>query len=220
MVKSVVFFKRKAGMEVDEFQEYWRTRHPEVVLQLPGVRRYVQSHTLPSIYRKREPVYDGIAEIWGDSLEALRAMIHDSHYQAVKADEAQFIDRSSMAALVTREHVIVDGSAAPIKSVEFVTRRPDLSVEAFQRYWQNMHGPIGATIPGLRRYVQSHALPETYARRPPPFDGVAITWFDSTDAMRHSATTQEYARTRADETNFIAPGDIPVILTTEHVVLA
>jgi uncharacterized protein (TIGR02118 family) len=220
MVKSVVFFKRKAGMEVGEFQEYWRTRHREVVLQLPGVRRYVQSHTLPSIYRKREPVYDGIAEIWNDSLEALRAMVRDPHYQVVKADEAQFIDAASMAGLVTREQVIVDGSVAPIKSVEFVTRRPDLPVEAFQRYWREVHGPIASTIPGLRRYVQSHALPESYARRPPPCDGIAVTWFDSTDAMRHSATTQEYARTRADEARFLASGDMPVILTTEHVILS
>jgi uncharacterized protein (TIGR02118 family) len=175
---------------------------------------------LPSIYRKREPVYDGIAEIWNDSLEALRAMMRDPHYQAVKADEAQFIDGASMAGLVTREHVIVDGAAAPIKSVEFVTRRADLSVEAFQRYWRDVHGPIAATIPVLRRYVQSHALPESYARRRPPCDGIAVTWFDSTEAMRHSATTEEYARTRADEPNFIAPGGIPVILTTEHVILS
>jgi uncharacterized protein (TIGR02118 family) len=83
-----------------------------------------------------------------------------------------------------------------------------------------VHGPIASTIPGLRRYVQSHALPESYARRPPPCDGIAVTWFDSTDAMRHSATTQEYARTRADEARFLASGDMPVILTTEHVILS
>ena len=100
----------------------------------------------------------------------------------------------------------MDGPAAAIKSIEFVTRRPDLPVDVFQRHWREVHGPIAAAIPVLRRYVQSHALPETYARRPPPFDGIAMTWFDSTDAMRQSATTPEYARTRADEANFIAPG--------------
>ena len=45
MVKAVAFFKRRGGMAVDEFQGYWRSRHPEVVTRLPGVRRYVQSHT-------------------------------------------------------------------------------------------------------------------------------------------------------------------------------
>jgi uncharacterized protein (TIGR02118 family) len=221
MIKSVVFFKRKAGMPVDEFQAYWRTHHAKVVSALPGVRRYVQSHTRPSIYARREPVYDGIAELWNDDVEALRAMMRHPHYQVVRADEANFIDGATMGGLVTREHVIVDGAAPPagVKSVEFVTRRPDLPVEAFQRHWREVHGPIAATIPVLRRYVQSHALPETYARRPPPHDGIAETWFESTDAMRHSATTPEYARTRADEPNFIAAGDIPLILTTEHVVI-
>ncbi len=221
MIKSVVFFKRRAGMPVEEFQAYWRARHADVVIGLPGLRRYVQSHTRPSIYKKREPPYDGIAELWSDDFDALRAMTRHPHYQLVKADEARFIDGATMGGLVTREHVIKDGPAraGAIKNVEFVTRRPDLSIEAFQRHWREVHGPIAAAIPVIERYVQSHALAETYARRPPPYDGIAVTWFDSTDAMRHSATTPEYARTRADEPNFIAPGDIPVILTTEHVVI-
>jgi uncharacterized protein (TIGR02118 family) len=219
MIKSVVFFKRKPGMPVDEFQKYWLTRHPDAVTALPGIRRYVQSHTLPSIYARREPVYDGIAELWTDDMEALRAMVRAPQYARVKADEAVFIDGTTMGGLVAREHVIVGGSAGGIKGVGFVTRRPDLPVDQFQRHWRDVHGPIAAAIPELRRYVQSHPLPETYARRPPPFDGLAITWFDSTDAMRQSASTAEYARTREDEPNFIAPGDRRVILTTEHVIV-
>jgi len=48
---------------------------------------------------------------------------------------------------------------------------------------------------------------------------VAITWFDDTQAMRASAATAQYARVRADEANFIAPGEIPIIITTEHVIV-
>ena len=55
MVKVITFLKRKAGMPVEEFQGYWLTRHPEVVTRLPGVRRYIQSHTRLSLYEKREP---------------------------------------------------------------------------------------------------------------------------------------------------------------------
>jgi uncharacterized protein (TIGR02118 family) len=219
MIKSIVFFKRKAGMSVGDFQAYWLARHPEVVTTLPGIRRYVQSHTLPSIYAKREPVYDGIAEIWTDDMPALRALVKAPQYERVKADEVAFIDGATMQGFVAREHVIVDGPPAAVKSIEFVRRRPDLTVEAFQRHWKDVHGPIAATIPVLRRYVQSHALPESYERRPPPYDGIATAWFDSTDAMRHSATTAEYAATRADEPGFIAPAEIHTILTTEHVIV-
>ena len=40
--------------------------------------------------------------------------------------------------------------------------------------------------------------------------------FDDTQAMRASAATAQYARGRADEPNFIAPGELPIIITTEH----
>src|SRR5262245_32753091 len=149
MVKSVVFFKRKRGMTVEDFQRHWRTEHAALVRRLPGLRRYVQSHTRLAGYAKGEPVYDGIAEIWADDLAALRAMAAAAEYAPVKADEARFIDPARQGAIVTHEHVIKDGPAPPdgVKNVEFVTRRPDLSVEAFQRHWRQVHGPIAARIP-------------------------------------------------------------------------
>jgi len=55
MVKVITFIKRKAGMPVEEFQDYWRSRHPAVVTRLPGVHRYVQSHTLLSAYENGNP---------------------------------------------------------------------------------------------------------------------------------------------------------------------
>jgi len=56
VVKVLTFLKRKPGMPVEDFQRYWLTRHPEVVMRLPGVRRYVQSPALPSAYQKGEPL--------------------------------------------------------------------------------------------------------------------------------------------------------------------
>ena len=221
MVKAVSFFKRKPGMRVDAFQAYWRSRHPEVVLKLPGIRRYAQSHTLASGYRKAEPVYDGIAEIWFDDTEAMRALAGTAVYAAVQADEATFIDRSTMGLVITEEHVIKPGPvpASGVKNVEFVTRKPGLDIEAFQRYWREVHGPLAARIQVVRRYVQSHTRRSAYSRgRPPAWDGVAITWFDDTRAMRQSAASSEYAAVRADEPNFIAP-DPPFIITTEHVIV-
>jgi uncharacterized protein (TIGR02118 family) len=222
MVKAVSFFKRKAGMPVEEFQAYWRGRHPAVVVRLPGVRRYVQSHTLPAGYRKGEPIYDGIAELWFEDTKAMAALRGTGEIAAVEADEAIFIDRGTMRLILTEEHVIKDGPAPPggAKNVEFVTRKPGLGVHDFQRYWREVHGPLAAQIPMIRRYVQSHTRAAAYERgRTPAYDGVAITWFDDTRVMRASAGTAQYARVRADEPNFIAPGDAPFIITTEHVII-
>ena len=109
MVKAVSFFKRRSGMSVEAFQAYWLTRHPDVVVRLPGIRRYVQSHTLPGGYRKGEPAYDGIAEIWFDDTGAMRALAGTPAYAAVEADEARFIERATMGLIITEEHVIKGG---------------------------------------------------------------------------------------------------------------
>ena len=111
-----------------------------------------------------------------------------------------------------------------VKLVFCCRRRPETSREEFQRYWLERHGPLVRSLrqalPQMRRYVQSHTRASAYERgRTPAWDGVAITWFDDTDAMRASAATPQYALVRADEPRFIAPGALPVLITTEHVIV-
>ena len=113
MLKTIVFFKRRPGMAVEEFRRYWLEEHPKVVTRLPGIRRYVQNHPALSSYRDgREPVYDGVAEVWFDDWEALRASGRGPAWEAVLADEAKFIDPERRHLLITEEHVIVEGTAS------------------------------------------------------------------------------------------------------------
>ena len=221
MVKAVAFFKRKPGMAVDQFRSYWLRRHPDVVTQLPGVRRYVQSHTRPAAYRDGEPIYDGIAELWFDDSGALRALRDTHEMAAVQADEARFIDRSTMGLIVTDEHIIKDGPVTPgaAKNVGFVRRKPDMTVEAFQRHWLDIHGPLGAAIPGMRRFVQSHTRLAAYDRgREPAWDGIGLVWFDDTASLRAATRTPEWDRAKADVGNLVAPDSLAFIVTTEHVI--
>jgi uncharacterized protein (TIGR02118 family) len=222
MVSVIAIIKRKPGMTVEAFQEHWRTAHAEVVKRLPGLRRYVQSHTIPSGYGKGDPVWDGIAELAFDSTDALRALAGTAENAAVQQDEARFIDRATMTTLVTEAHVIKDAAApaGAVKNVEFILHRPDLPIDEFRRYWREVHGPIAARIPQIRRYVQHHVRPGLYASgRTPRYDGLALAWFDDTRAMRAAAATAEYRTTRDDEPNFLAPGASPFIITQEHVVV-
>ncbi len=221
VIKVVEIVKRKPGMEVAEFQEYWRHTHGPIVARVPGLRRYVQSHVRPGGYRRGEVPYDGIAEVWFDDKAALAAMGSSDELAAAKADEPNFIDTDSLIELVVDEHVVKDGPvpSGGIKNVEFVRLTSAKTPEEGHRYWREVHGPIAAAIPTMSRYVQSHVRPGAYGRaEPPPFDGVAVTWWADIDAMRASAESAEYAATRADEPNFL--GSVPpVILTTEHVIL-
>ena len=223
MIKAITCIKRKPGMGVEDFQAYWRGKHADVVTKLPKIYRYVQSHALPGGYRKGELPYDGIAEICVESVDVLRAWVGSAEYQAVELDEDNLIDRSKTVLILTLEHVIKDGPSPDnaLKNIEFVPRKPGMRVDEFQAYWRNVHGPIAAEIGVIRRYVQSHTLPGAYRHgRLPPIDGCAITWFDNINAMRESAKSAAYDRTRKDEANFIdVSKEIPFIITTERVIV-
>lgn len=221
MVKMVIFFKRKPGISVEAFQAHWRTTHAGIIVRLPGIRRYVQSHVLPSSYRKGEPVFDAIAESSFDDTQAMKSLAGSPQYAEVLADEPNFIDRASMSSIITDEHVIKDAPAPAngIKSIDFVTHKPGMPIDEFRSYWREVHGPLCAAIPAVRRYVQNHTRRSIYdSGRTPAFDGVAMTWFDSMDALRAAAPTPEFARLRDDVEKFVARDQSPFVLTQEHVI--
>jgi|SRR5215470_14972396 len=222
MVKAVAFFKRRTGMPVADFQNYWRSQHPEVVTNLPGVQRYVQSHTRLRAYERGEPVYDGTAEVWFKDSAAMRELRDTPEMAAVQADEARFIDRSTMGTIVTDDYVMKDGAvhSGMAKGIGFVRRKPGMPVLDFRRHWREIHGPLGAAVPHMRRYIQSHTRLSAYDRgRQPAWDGIAISWFDDSAALRAATATPEWARVKADDPNFIAPGPIAFIITIEHVIV-
>ncbi len=222
MIKVVSVLERKPSMSVEDFQHYWLNEHAAIVSRLPGLRRYVQSHTLLSGYRRGQPAADGLAELWFDDSHALRALKDSAALKTVLADEPNFVDMTRFIQVHTEEHVIKNGAipTAGVKNIEFVTKKIGMSVADFQHYWITTHGPLGASIKTVMRYVQSHTRQTAYDRgSPPALDGFALTWFESTDAMRESARSREYESTRDDEENFLA---IPLefIITREHVIVA
>ena len=218
MIKLVVVFCRKAGMALEDFGAHWQGPHARLVAALPGLRRYVQSQTLASGYRNRTPAIDGMAELWFDDTNALRVVAASPQLRAVLADEALFIDPATRREIVTEDVVIKDGPMPPdgVKNIELVLRRPDLSPEAFHRHWEVVHGPLGASIPQVLRYVQSHTRLAAYRNdSEPDLDGVALTWFTGTAAMRDSATMPEYQVTRDDEHNFVVE-PLDFVITKER----
>jgi uncharacterized protein (TIGR02118 family) len=138
-------------------------------------------------------------------------------------DDEDFLDTSRTVHMPVDVHVIKDGAVpeGAVKNIEFVNRRPGMSPESFRQYWRSMHGPLASRIPVIRRYEQNHLKASEYAGgREPPYDGLAVTWFDSTADMKLGATTPEYAATRADEPNFLPDGHLPIIIAREHVIPA
>ena len=222
MIKIVIFFKRKPGMSVEDFQKHWRTTHADIIVKLPGIRRYKQSHVIASAYRKGEPVYDAVAESYFDSTQAMKELSKSPEYAAVLADEPNFIAAGSMNSVITDEYVVKDGPLpeGALKSIDFVNRKAGMSVDDFQRYWRETHGALALQAAAMRRYVQNHTRRAIYdSGKTPAYDGVAMAWFDSMDALRAAAPTPEFAALREDVPNFIDRDRSPSVLTTELVIL-
>ena len=84
-----------------------------------------------------------------------------------------------------------------IKLTFALTRRPELTREAFQAYWFDHHAPLVASVKDvlrIRRYVQLHSLPPEISETiqevrgaPEGYDGVAQLWWDSMDELMASA---------------------------------
>ena len=90
-----------------------------------------------------------------------------------------------------------------LKIVHLIKRRPGCQPEAFQQRWLQGHGPISARLPGLRRYVQSHALLQGYRKGELLFDGISEFWFDDATSLSRAQSSPAWADMRADLQGFL-----------------
>ena len=108
-----------------------------------------------------------------------------------------------------------------IKRISLLTRKPELTHEEFVRHWLEVHGPLALSVPGIRRYVQSHIQGESVrADIPVPdveIDGIAELWYDSVDAMERSSATPEAQALYADGALII--GQIKSFVIEEKVII-
>ena len=117
MIKVVMCVRRNPDVEEAEFHRYWREEHGPLVKSLAeatGALRYVQSHTIApernaGMRRGRGCAegYDGIAEVWFESLEAVAERFRSEEARAadraMAQDEAGFIDLATSCVFFTEE---------------------------------------------------------------------------------------------------------------------
>ncbi len=108
---------------------------------------------------------------------------------------------------------------AMIKLVYCISKKPGLSDQEFFDYWHNVHAPIGARIPGVRRFVQSRRLTVPGDRHQPDFDGLVELWFDDMDALLAARQSAEWKASTEDEANFIDHSRVAYFVTEERVVV-
>jgi uncharacterized protein (TIGR02118 family) len=103
-----------------------------------------------------------------------------------------------------------------IKLVYCITKKPGMSDEEFFHYWEHVHGPIGALIPGVRRIVQSHRVQVPGDPRGADYDGMAELWFDDKEALLEARQSAEWQASAGDEENFIDHGKVAYFISAEH----
>ena len=109
-----------------------------------------------------------------------------------------------------------------ITRMGILTRRPDLTPEQFRRHWLEVHGPLAARLPGLRRYHQNHVVDASqlaidHARGAWEVDGFSQLWFDDVDAMRRAVESPERRPDLPDIANFC--GGVKLVVCQPNVVV-
>lgn len=105
MIKLTFCLHRLRSLTRAEFQAYWFDKHAPLVArhsQVLRIRRYVQMHSITDdlndtirASRAAPEMYDGVAELWWDSIEDLRGPQTPERQAAGLAlleDERKFID--------------------------------------------------------------------------------------------------------------------------------
>jgi uncharacterized protein (TIGR02118 family) len=108
MYKMIFGAKRKPGMSREEFGRYWTTVHAEKAKKVPGIGRYVINLAPDISGSGREMAYDGFAEVWFESEEAMRASARSPELQVTLEDEPNLFDLSTRFSVIVQEHVVID----------------------------------------------------------------------------------------------------------------
>jgi uncharacterized protein (TIGR02118 family) len=106
-----------------------------------------------------------------------------------------------------------------VKLVYCITKKKTLTDDEFFDYWKNIHGPIGARIPRLRRLVQSRRLAIPGAGLRADYDGVAELWFETIEDLLAARQSPEWKASSEDEVNFIDHSKVALFVSEEHSIL-
>ncbi len=131
MIKFVYVVRKKKGITHAHFYKYWKENHGPLVrscAQALRAKKYVQSHTLDNPVgeigrqvRGTRPAYDGITEVWWDSVEDLaEALQTPEGREANKTliqDEARFCELADCSIFLTQEHEIFDFTEEGLSAV-------------------------------------------------------------------------------------------------------
>ena len=112
MIKLICFIKRKPGMSIDDFHEYWRNGHGPLVASTKSGQhalRYEQNHRARSDYERDPDGFDGCTEQWFTSVEDFWASVQEDDYKLIDEDMPKFMDTDNIVFILTEEPEVIVG---------------------------------------------------------------------------------------------------------------
>jgi hypothetical protein len=105
--KLILLAKRRAGLPLDAFRKYSIGANGDLMLRVPGLRRYLQCHTRDSFYGVGEAVLDVVHQLCFDSEAELRAALDSTEYRQAREDLALVTEPGYVHELVVDEHWVI-----------------------------------------------------------------------------------------------------------------
>ena len=95
-VKFISLMRRPAHLTHEQFVDYHRNGHANTFMADPTAqrlcRKYIQSRTNPSdLHGFPTSTFDGVTELWFDTLEDFNVAFTSATYNAIRPDEHKFV---------------------------------------------------------------------------------------------------------------------------------
>ncbi|MEM1437300.1 MAG: EthD domain-containing protein [Pseudomonadota bacterium] len=224
MFKTCVFLNTSTDAHApDPFRYRDETAAAECRALCPDVAGYTQTRALADqVEPGAAPAFAGVAELYfqepqqalavGNAPERLAPLLEGGSDRIGPVITGLTRTVMRLPAHLTR---------VSIKGVFPFRRKAELTVEAFQRYWWQHHGPIAALTEEALCYLQCHPLEATYGTERPAYDGITeLHWPDVEAARRSMASRQMQEDQAGDAVNFVDLENVLLFLAEEEAVIA
>jgi uncharacterized protein (TIGR02118 family) len=229
LIKSISFLARKPGLSHEDFVRHWLDVHVPMCHAVPGLRGYavstvVEQQSRPDVAVLPMGEFDGVAQVWFDSLEARAAAGASAEGKRWHADGGTIIGGIRM--FVTREHFVMpvpQQNRPRYKTLSLIKRKPEITADTFRHEWRDVHAPMARAVPELRGFTLSEIAEEQFRPDIAPFkldgplDGFTESWWDSPQSRARMVASAEGKTWFAHGATFI--GQVRSILLEERVIV-
>jgi len=103
MVKIMILLKRQDHLSREEFNKWWLGQHKELAAQMPKLKRAYFN----LVQRDEDTLYDGVSELWFDSIADFESAYQSEIGRKVAADSLAHVSKRDR--LIVKEHDILGG---------------------------------------------------------------------------------------------------------------